>query len=147
MFNVLIESLSYKVRGRTNLSTTRAQTRARKMRITDFNKKNCTHRRQYLLKLAVVCGTQRGRRSSLWRSVAMVKAMEESLNLERLAIRSQLISATSFNLNSYSDCQSLKDFRFTKSDICRIASTIHWTGKSQRNGYVCNQITACCIML
>ena len=48
----------------------------------------------------------------------------------------------------YSDEWALKDFRFQVKHIGRISACMGWiSGKTGRNGYECDPITACCIVL
>ena len=58
------------------------------------------------------------------------------------------ISSNSLNLNMYSDEWSLRDFRFQVKYIGRISACMGGiSGKTERNGYKCDPITACCIVL
>ena len=58
------------------------------------------------------------------------------------------ISSNYFNLNMYSDEWSLRDFRFQVKHIARISACMGWiSGKTERNCYKCDPITACCIVL
>ena len=62
--------------------------------------------------------------------------------------RSRHVSATRFNLNVYSEEQAFLSFRFRPCDNPRIAQAMSWnSGKTKRNRYRCDPLTACCIVL
>lgn len=66
----------------------------------------------------------------------------------RLCARSSTISSTYFNLNIFSEQESLSLFRFRKHEIGRVADTLGWTVcRTTRNRYKCDVITAACIVL
>ena len=69
-------------------------------------------------------------------------------DVELLFVRKDLIHSTTFNIGAYSDCMSLHDFRFRVTDIPKIASVLNLpNGRTRRRGYVCDEITSCCIVL
>lgn len=75
------------------------------------------------------------------------KLRENKQNLRLLRVRSILISSITFNLNSYSDEQCLTDFRFRRCELLLISEIVGWVGgKTKRNGYVCDTITATCLL-
>ena len=79
---------------------------------------------------------------------ACEKAKRSRRDILRIRIRSLYISCNSFNLNMYSDEWSLRDFRFQVKHIGRISACMGWiSGKTERNGYKCDPITAYCIVL
>ena len=66
----------------------------------------------------------------------------------RLCARSSKISCTYFNLNIFSEQESLSLFRFTKAEIRTVADTFGWTAcRTVRNRYKYDVITATCIVL
>lgn len=75
-----------------------------------------------------------------WRRIQVVRADLRNINL-----RSLIIHSAPFNLDHYSEEQSLHDFRFRKADVGRVCAVMGWTeGRTERSRYVCNAITACC---
>lgn len=67
--------------------------------------------------------------------------------IRSLKQRSRIISATNFNLNSLSEQECLENYRFKKRDVAYIAEKIGWDGRTQRNIYRLDPLTATCIML
>ena len=66
----------------------------------------------------------------------------------RLCARSSTISSTYFNLNVFSDQESLSLFRFRKAEIGTIADILGWKAcRKVRNRYKCDVITASRIVL
>lgn len=78
---------------------------------------------------------------------AVRKVVIEHKNVTRLLARSSAIRSTVFNLNAFSDHQSLRDFRFKKCDVGRICDMVDWSGVSSRSEYYCHPITAICFTL
>lgn len=69
-------------------------------------------------------------------------------DLHKMKARKRYISTTTFNLNIFSEEQSLKEFRFRTTEIGTVADLIGFTiGKTTRKNYFCNDITAACIVL
>ena len=69
-------------------------------------------------------------------------------DLFKLMHRTVAISSTVFNLNAYSDLQCLQNFRFRLQEIPQISRAIDWNaGKTSRSGYLCDSVTATCIVL
>ena len=69
-------------------------------------------------------------------------------DVNRLRMRKETITGTTFNLNIFSEEQCLTDFRFRKSDIGRVASNIGWNiDRTNRNRYRCDAIVAFCVMM
>lgn len=65
-----------------------------------------------------------------------------------IRLRSRHISTMRFNLNAYSEEQSLSEFRFRKSEIGTVCGVLSWGGgPTARSGYSCEAITATCIVL
>lgn len=53
-----------------------------------------------------------------------------------------------FNLNFYSEHQSIKDFRFPKKDVYRVSRLINFSGGQRgRNRYFCDELDAGCIVI
>lgn len=77
---------------------------------------------------------------------ALAKANREDGEMRRLLERTRHVCGIQFNLNYLSDQECLVDFRFKKTEVGRIANMIGWTGKTERNGYRCDMISASCIM-
>ena len=76
------------------------------------------------------------------------RAKEASIDFKNISARASHVHLTMFNLNSYSEEQALHDFRFRKQDIGRICGVMGWTtGRTKRNRYGCDPITACCVVL
>jgi len=69
------------------------------------------------------------------------------LDIKILCRRSISISMYTFNLNSYSNEECLRDFRFLPTELPRIMSLVGFGGVTSRNGYVVNPMTATCILL
>lgn len=70
------------------------------------------------------------------------------MNVGPVCLRFLQISATTFNINSYSDEHSLSEFRFRSSEIGTVCSVFGWNGGSTaRSVYVFDAITATCIVL
>jgi len=71
--------------------------------------------------------------------------VEEALHIERLL----KIGSTTFSLGSLDDGECLKRFRFTKSDISRIISILHWPPQlntTKRRRYRTNAVLSFCIL-
>ena len=53
-----------------------------------------------------------------------------------------------FNINLYSKERALHEFCFRKQEINRTCGVTAWTtGRTNRNRYGCDPITACCLLL
>lgn len=62
--------------------------------------------------------------------------------------RSTHISANTFNINAFDDAYCVTNYRFKLRDIGVIRDLINWPGgRTKRNGYKCDSITATCIVL
>lgn len=62
--------------------------------------------------------------------------------------KSWLILSNMFTLNSYSDEQSLRHFRFLCADICSFFHCMHWSSdRTQHSWYRCDSITGLCLVL
>ena len=71
-----------------------------------------------------------------------------SRDVHKINLRKNHISSAMFDIRTYSDHLSLHDFRFRVTDITKISPLLHLpNGKTRRRGYVCNDITSCCIVL
>jgi hypothetical protein len=82
------------------------------------------------------------------RVVALRRRQRCFEHIQKLRLRSMHISSASFNLNSWDNERSLRDFRFRLEEIPRIAEEIGWNrSRSDRNKYRCDSITATCIIL
>lgn len=79
--------------------------------------------------------------------LALRNERRERLEVRRLKLRSRLIQCTVFNLNALSDQECLENYRFRKADVGRISTLIDWSGRSERNLYRCDPITATCFVL
>lgn len=65
-----------------------------------------------------------------------------------LMLRSMRISGAMFNLNGYSDEESLREFLFRRHEIPTIMNLLNWTsGVTKRSRYVCDIVNATCILL
>lgn len=78
---------------------------------------------------------------------AMDKAKEEHENVKKMMVRKSHIQAVYFNLNTMSEQQQLKDFRFLLPEIRKISETLDWNGVTSRNLYACESTLACSIFL
>ena len=82
----------------------------------------------------------------IYRFYRKLKSVKHDMKMIKL--RKRNISTTTFNVNIYSDEQSLKHFRFRCSEIRTVADIIGFTvGKTARRQYYCNEVTAACIVL
>lgn len=80
------------------------------------------------------------------RILRRVRASQDDVHLIRY--RSMNISGMRFNINMYSDEKCLRDFRFRRYELPIIMDQVGWTsGKTKRNGYVCDPLTATCVLL
>ena len=61
--------------------------------------------------------------------------------------RSVEISTNPFNINSLSDAECYRQFRFNTIDFEKVCTLFTWNGKTSRNGYKCTTTTAACIVL
>lgn len=76
------------------------------------------------------------------------RASRSRRDVRRIRIRSLHIKTTYFNLNIFSTEEALRNFRFRPKDIPVIADAMDWTtGKTKRNRYKCDPVTACFIVL
>jgi len=69
------------------------------------------------------------------------------MDIKLMCRRSFNISMYTFNLNSYSYEECLRDFRFLPTELPRIMFLVGFEGVTSRNGYVVNPMTATCILL
>ena len=85
----------------------------------------------------------------VWYTIrALRKARRTRKDIHKIKIRSISISINTFNINIYSDEWAVRDFRFQVKDISKISGAMGWfAGKTQRNGFKCPPLTACCIVL
>jgi hypothetical protein len=76
-----------------------------------------------------------------------VRRIAASIQLQRL--RSTQISTNVFNLNTWDDCSSLRDFRFLPSEIgSKISPFINFTrSHTRRNRYRVDPVFASCVVL
>lgn len=67
--------------------------------------------------------------------------------MKRIKIPKRNLTSTTFNVNKFYDEQCLKNFRFSRKETSRIADFIGFMiGKTTRNQYSCNFLTASCIV-
>ena len=70
------------------------------------------------------------------------------MDIRKLLQRKRHVKGVTFNLNAFSENQSLTDFRFPKSDVQKVARIIIYSGgRTARRGYCCDEITAGCIVM
>ena len=79
---------------------------------------------------------------------ALQKARRTRKDIRKINIRSISIWSNTFNINEYSDEWAVQEFRFQVKDISKISGAMgQFAGKTQRNGFNCPPLTACCIVL
>ena len=78
---------------------------------------------------------------------ALEKAKEEEDNLERMTSCKITVQSVRLNLNSFSEYQLMKDFRFLLPGVRKISDKLRWPGVTTRNSYVCDQLIACALFL
>lgn len=78
---------------------------------------------------------------------AVNKAYSEHSNIIGMMRRKGEVQNVNFNLNSMSDYEMLKDFRFLLPEIKKLSDMLGWNGVTARNSYVCEPILACAIFL
>ena len=61
--------------------------------------------------------------------------------------RTATVSETTFDVDSLSDEECFRQFRFLKKGLNIISSIIRWSGVTKRNRYKCSPLTAACILL
>lgn len=81
--------------------------------------------------------------------VRLYRKMRYALtDLGLITERSRQICTSLFNLNAISDELSLILFCFTKAEIPKVMNLVNWSaGVTSRNGYVCESMTATCVLL
>lgn len=80
--------------------------------------------------------------------VLLKRCRQSKRDLAKISLRKRLIRSTTFNINVFSDEQSLKDFRFRPHEISKVAELIGFVNeRTERSGYYCDAITAACIVL
>eukprot|EP00171_Calliarthron_tuberculosum_P019568 IDg19568t1 len=114
------------------------------MRVTDFSIGKARERQRR----ASHCFLSALRTSNSALKVISMRASKDATeDMVEIARRTQHICSATFNLNRFSEQQCLIDFRFKRSEIPRIAALCGWTGRTERNGYICDPVTATCVML
>lgn len=61
--------------------------------------------------------------------------------------RKKCVNLITFNVNHFTELDCLKLFRFKKREISRVSECTNFHGRTARRGYVCDTLTAACIML
>lgn len=79
--------------------------------------------------------------------LAMQHERCERMEVRRLKLRSQLIRSVVFNFNALSEQECVENYRFRKADVGRISTMIDWSGRTKRNLYRCDPMTATCFLL
>lgn len=78
---------------------------------------------------------------------AVSRAVKEHRMVRKLLKRTQHVRTSVFNLNAYSEHQCLRDFRFKSQHIGILAEKLEFSGRTQRNEYIIDRVTAMCILL
>ena len=100
-------------------------------------------RRNANLRLEIMCDMD-----SLHLLQLLRRPLQARRDLLKVRSRSLLITTTCFNLNGFSNQESLRNFRFLPFEIPKIAKLMaHNQSRTTRNGYQSDPITACCIVL
>ena len=106
------------------------------MRQPDYTASRSNKRKSELLGLALVSTVADLQISKHVAGVAVLEAIYEDKNAERVLLRSILISSTTFNLNALSDHECVTKIRFLKGHIGLIADLAGWAGgKTKKNRY------------
>lgn len=116
-----------------------------RMRQTDYaiGKARKRRRRKHLsLQLAICADATASLQMRAWR-----KSRKARHDVRRIRLRSLQMKTHYFNLNAFSNEQALRDFRFRVCDIPTISDVTGWAGKTKRNRYRCDPLTAFCIIL
>eukprot|EP00171_Calliarthron_tuberculosum_P001560 IDg1560t1 len=110
-----------------------------------FKRKAMTKKLQRLRKLLLLAVASGNKciQLRLYRKIRYVKT-----ELGLIMTRTMLVVTSTFNLNAFSDEVCLREFRFRKQEVPIINNIVNWTtGVTKRNRYVCEQVTATCILL
>ena len=76
------------------------------------------------------------------------RRLQAKWDLLKVRARSLLITSNRFNLNGFSNQESLRNFRFLPFEIPKIAKLMAYNqSRTTRNGYQSDPITTCCIVL
>lgn len=71
----------------------------------------------------------------------------EEANISSLLHRSKRFSCVVLNLNSLSDLELTKDYRFKLPEMKVICDALAWGGATARNRYVCDPMVAVAVLL
>lgn len=73
---------------------------------------------------------------------------EARRDLKKMEVRASQISSAIFNLNTYSEEEAFRLFRFRRRDIGKIVQLCGWAGgRTKRSGYDVDAVTAVCVVL
>lgn len=79
--------------------------------------------------------------------MAMNYFVKKQPNIRKMKMRTRQVINVSFNLNRHSDKDCLRDFCFKRICIGVLLERCKFTDITNLNEYICDNITATCIML
>lgn len=115
------------------------------MRLTDFTIAKVRRRRRCRRTRLLLALSLKSTHAAFF---ALQRSEQLRRDLNRAIRRLRHIQSIQFNLNNYSEQQSLRDFRFRPSEISRIAEIIGYDEyRTKRSRYRTNKILAACIVM